>query len=131
MRAWTTKEMMVVQRKYEDFPVEEIAREIDRPIRGVYWMARKLGIKKPRNIVNERMRIQSAIQIMAFLLNGKFSVHDLSEKMGIRNRTIYRHIDIIKSIGVEVRQQEDKFFISGNCPICLTTNYEIKLRQTA
>lgn len=65
-------------------------------------------------------KIQRVIQMVSFLINGRWTIEQFALKFDITTRTAYRYLTLIESLDFAIdKDWEDRFFIvEGTCPIC-------------
>jgi predicted DNA-binding transcriptional regulator YafY len=74
--------------------------------------------------------ISKVLEMLGVLVNhGPIGIAALSEKLGVTSRMIYRYMEALKEVGVEVRKEKTKYYVSPTSPYLLRLVKGVRFSQ--
>ncbi len=115
-KPWSIRDIEFIKMNYQHTPVVEIAERLNRSRSAVYRIAQDVGVRKGKRYAD----LADSVKIIQLLMSRSYHVWELAEKLDIHERTVQRHIQLIKAAGMklELCQSAKKYFLPGKCPIC-------------
>jgi biotin operon repressor len=126
---WTMTEVKFLRENYPDVHVSKLADQLGRSRKSVKSAASNFNIKKNEDsddhlVQHGTFKMERLLKLIKALHEKPMSIPKIMEALEISNRTAYRYIGLLDTVGVKVIRIGKRYSLDKSaCPLCgHTTN---------